>query len=75
MLIESSNNPKIKKWTKLKQKKYRYQVNEYIVEGEHLVLEALKAGVVKEILIREGATMPTETSMAQVDVYTLKSIH
>lgn len=38
MLIESSNNPKIKKWTKLKQKKYRYQVNEYIVEGEHLVI-------------------------------------
>lgn len=72
MLIESSNNPKIKKWTKLKQKKYRYQVNEYIVEGEHLVLEALKAGIVKEILIREGATMPTEISMAQAAVYTLK---
>ena len=72
MLIESSNNPKIKKWAKLKQKKYRYQVNEYIVEGEHLVLEALEAGVVKEILVREGASVPNEISTAEMDVYTLK---
>ena len=28
MLIESSSNPKVKKWMKLKQKKYRYQSNE-----------------------------------------------
>lgn len=57
MLIESSNNPKIKKWTKLKQKKYRYQSNEFIVEGEHLVLEAMASNVVKEILVKEGSTV------------------
>ena len=56
MLIESSNNPKIKKWTKLKQKKYRYQSSEFIVEGEHLVLEAMASNVVKEILVKEGST-------------------
>ena len=55
MLIESSSNPKIKKWTKLKQKKYRYQSNEFIVEGEHLVLEAMNSHVVKEILVKEGS--------------------
>ena len=57
MLIESSSNPKIKKWTKLKQKKYRYQSLEYIVEGEHLVLEAIKMKAVKEILVKEGSTL------------------
>lgn len=55
MLIESSSNPKIKKWTKLKQKKYRYQSQEFIVEGEHLVLEAMQSQVVKEILVKEGS--------------------
>ena len=57
MLIESSNNPKIKKWTKLKQKKYRYQSSEFIVEGEHLVSEAMASNVVKEILVKEGSTV------------------
>lgn len=57
MLIESNSNPKIKKWTKLKQKKYRYQSLEFIVEGEHLVLEAIKMKAVKEILVKEGSTL------------------
>ena len=73
MLIESSSNPKIKKWAKLKQKKYRYQLNEFIVEGEHLVLEAIKAGVTKEILIREGSLFPLEKiEVSDVTIYTLK---
>jgi len=55
MLIESNQNIKIKKWAKLKQKKYRSQFQEYLVEGEHLVFEALEAGIVKEILIRENS--------------------
>ncbi|MGL4337654.1 MAG: TrmH family RNA methyltransferase [Turicibacter sp.] len=56
MLIESNQNQKVKKWVKLKQKKYRYQFEEFIVEGEHLVQEAISSNRIKEILIQEGAS-------------------
>ena len=73
MLIESNNNPKFKKWAKLKQKKYRYQSLEYIVEGEHLVLEAIKMNVVKEVLVKEGTTLHlNEYYHAVSNIYLLK---
>lgn len=49
MEITSTNNEKIKFYQKLKQKKYRDQEKLFLVEDEHLVNEALKKGVVKEI--------------------------
>ncbi len=49
MQIESVNNPKIKNLTKLKDKKYRDLTNSFIVEGDHLVREALKKNLVMEI--------------------------
>ncbi len=49
MEITSVNNEKIKYLEKLKQKKYRDLEKMFLVEDEHLVLEALKAGYVKEI--------------------------
>lgn len=73
MLIESSNNPKIKKWAKLKQKKYRYQSLEFIVEGEHLVLEAIKMNVVKEVLVKEGTTIHLNEEYRSIsNIYLLK---
>lgn len=73
MLIESNNNPKLKKWAKLKQKKYRYQSEEFIVEGEHLVLEAIKANVVKEILVKEGTTLHLNEAYHSIStIYILK---
>ena len=73
MLIESSSNPKVKKWMKLKQKKYRYQSNEFIVEGEHLVLEAMNSNVVKEILVKEGSTVHLNPAFnGKQPVYILK---
>ena len=62
MKITSVNNPKIKEIMKLKKKKYRDQQQRYLVEGEHLVEEALKAGVAETIL----ALSPVEH--ASVDV-------
>ena len=53
MLITSLDNEKIKKYTKLKEKKYRDQYNEFIVEGEHLVIEAYRSGLLEEILIEQ----------------------
>ena len=46
MQIESVNNPKIKNLIKLKDKKYRDLTKSFIVEGCHLVREALKKNLV-----------------------------
>ena len=52
MLITSLDNDKIKKYIKLKEKKYRDQFGEFLVEGEHLVIEAYRSGLLEEILIK-----------------------
>lgn len=50
MKIESLQNPKVKEWTKLKEKKYRDLNNLFLIEGDHLLNEAMVKGVVKEII-------------------------
>ena len=51
MLYTSIENKKIKEIKKLYQKKYRDLNNRFIVEGEHLVVEAYKKGVLEELLV------------------------
>ena len=41
-VITSANNSKVKYWKNLLQKKYRDEEGVYLVEGEHLVLEAIR---------------------------------
>ena len=53
MLITSLENDKIKKILKLKDKKYRDMDNLFLVEGEHLVVEAYRSGLLNEILLKE----------------------
>ena len=53
MIIESVDNKKIKEYRKLKEKKYRDSEKLFLVEGEHLVLEAYKADCLKEIILCE----------------------
>ncbi len=54
MLYSSIDNSKIKEIKKLNQKKYRDQNNTFLVEGEHLILEAYKKGCLKELLLTEN---------------------
>lgn len=54
MLYSSIENKKIKNIKKLNTKKYRDEVNKFLVEGEHLVLEAYKNGVLEEIILEEN---------------------
>lgn len=54
MVITSLNNEHIKELNKLKEKKYRDQTNTLMIEGEHLVYEAIKKELVKEIIVLEG---------------------
>lgn len=53
-MIESINNEKIKKYSKLLQKKYRDETGLYIVSTDHLVKEALKQNIVQEIFLLDG---------------------
>ncbi len=54
MVVTSLENERVKRFCKLQKRKYREEYKEYIVEGEHLVLEAYKSGVIKELLVMEG---------------------
>lgn len=54
--IISLNNAKVMKWNSLHKKKYRDEYGLFLVEGEHLVSEALHAGQL-ETLISDG-TVP-----------------
>ncbi len=51
MVITSVNNNKIKEINKLKEKKYRDSSNSFLVEGEHLVIEAYREDLIKELIV------------------------
>lgn len=53
IVLSSVSNDKIKKYIKLKNKKYRDMYGEFIVEGKHTVIEAFKAGLLKELIVLE----------------------
>ena len=74
MVITSLDNDKVKYYYKLQKKKYRDLNNEFIVEGEHLVLEAYKAGVLKEVLLEEGEVLPLDVEQLEVTKEILKKI-
>ena len=52
-MIESINNEQIKEIRKLNDKKYRDESNLFLVEGDHLVKEAYKAGYLKKLILTE----------------------
>lgn len=53
-MIESVNNDKVKYWCKLNDKKYQDLEGKFLIEGEHLVIEASKSGNLLEVIILEG---------------------
>lgn len=50
MKITSINNPQVKEWCKLKLKKYRDLTNLFMIENEHLIVEAKKSHCLKETI-------------------------
>ncbi len=60
MVITSTDNDRIKGYIKLKERKNRKKNNEFLVEGEHLVLEACKKGIVKEIILEQDSSFITD---------------
>ncbi len=56
--IESAKNTNIKQWKKLHTKKERTKTGLFLVEGIHLVEEALKSGIVKELMVTSPDRLP-----------------
>ena len=66
-MIESVNNERIKEYSKLNTKKYRDESGLFIVEGEHLVEEALKKTQAVEIYsLDETYTQVSESVMRKL---------
>ena len=74
MLYSSIENKKIKNIKKLYTKKYRDEYNEFIIEGEHLVLEAYKKGILKELILEENTDFKLDIETSYVTSSVLKYI-
>lgn len=74
MLYTSIENKKIKKIKKLNSKKYRDEFNEFLIEGEHLVLEAYKKGILKELILEEKSNFKLDVTTSYVTSNILKYI-
>lgn len=66
MLITSVENEKIKDVLKLKEKKYRDKTGLFLVEGEHLVLEAHRAGLIETIFLEQDSVFPVDEEIVCV---------
>ncbi len=74
MVIESIDNKKIKEIRKLNQKKYRETSKTFLVEGIHLIEEANKAGLLKEIILEENENTNINVKVTYVTYNVIKSI-
>lgn len=61
LMITSAQNGKVKRWKKLHRKRDREKEGLFMVEGHHLVEEAVKSDWnIKEIIVREDVNLPNE---------------
>lgn len=74
MLISSLDNQKIKDIKKLQTKKYREKTNLFLVEGEHLVLEAYKAGCLETLILKDSFEYNLDVNTISVTENVLKYI-
>lgn len=74
MIYTSTDNKKIKNIKKLYSKKYRDEFNEFIIEGEHLILEAYKRGILKELILEEGTEFKLDIETSYITSNILKYI-
>ena len=74
MYISSINNEYIKEISKLNEKKYRDKSNKYLIEGLHLVTEALKYDIIDTIIIREDFNYETNIKHIIVSSEVMKKL-
>lgn len=73
-VIRSLDNNYIKNIRKLTSKKYRDKEGLFLIEGEHLVMEAIKSDILKEVLIEEDALFPMDCNKKWVSREILQKI-
>jgi RNA methyltransferase, TrmH family len=67
--IESTKNPQVKQWKKLLTKKERDKTGLFIIEGFHLVEEALKSGIhIVEIILDEKKELPPSWTVDNIPI-------
>lgn len=70
--IESISNPKVKQWKKLLTKKERDKSGTFLVEGFHLVEEAIIQGEqISEIIVSEKVGLPPRWDLGSTPVTTI----
>lgn len=74
MLITSVHNEHIKELLKLKEKKYRDATGLFLVETKHLVIEAYKAGLIKELILDSDELFPMDIKTTYVSKEILKKL-
>ncbi len=68
--IESKKNPQVKQWKKLQTKKERDTTGKFMIEGPHLVEEALKnKHYIEEILVTEAFQIPSQWNLDHLQVF------
>lgn len=66
-MYSSTNNDFIKSIKKLNEKKYRDNTNTFLVEGEHLVHEAIKNNLVKYVIVRDDYNFDYDNKIIVTD--------
>ena len=74
MVITSITNNKIKKYLKLKNKKYRDIDKLFLIEGEHLVLEAIKSNRLVDLLVLEDTNIDIDFNYTYTTFDILKKL-
>lgn len=74
MVITSLENKEIKKYASLLKKKYRDQGKLFMVEGEHLVEEALKSNLLEKVILLENSNLSFDTDTIYVTKEIMKKL-
>lgn len=74
MVYSSIDNKKIKEIKKLNNKKYRDLTNKFLIEGDHLVIEAYKKGYLEELILEESVIFPLDVKTSYVTKSVIKYI-
>ncbi len=74
MIIQSTQNEKIKTWAKLHHKKGRDEAKQFLVEGEHLIREAITRNCLEALLIEEGLCSSFEGTTIECSHEVLKKL-
>ena len=74
MIITSTNNNHIKELARLKDKKYRDESDCFLVETKHLVMEAYKEGLIKELILDRDELYPLDVDTLYVNKEVMRKL-